>query len=160
MTLYELTEAMRFFDLEIDEETGEIMNGDELDLLQMDFDQKLKNCVYWYKNQKAEADALKAEKMKLAKRQQTAERKVEWMKRYIAECLGEGKKFAPEDDVTVRISWRKSKTVECEDVFQVPDEYLRYKEPELDKKRVTDALKAGEVVPGCELVEKQNIQIK
>ena len=58
MTLYELTEAMRFFDLEIDEETGEILNGDELDLLQMDFDQKLKNCVYWYKNQKAEADAL------------------------------------------------------------------------------------------------------
>ena len=45
-------------------------------------------------------------------------------------------------------------------MFQVPDEYLRYKEPELDKKRVTDALKAGEVVPGCELVEKQNIQIK
>ena len=160
MTLYELTEAMRFFDLEIDEETGEILNADELDQLQMDFDQKLKNCVYWYKNQKAEAEALKAEKMKLAKRQQTAERKVEWMKDYIAGCLGEGVKFAPEDDVTVRIGWRKSKTVECENIYDVPDDYLRYKMPELDKKKVTDALKAGEAVPGCELVEKQNIQIK
>ena len=160
MTLYELTEAMRFFDLEIDEETGEILNADELDQLQMDFDQKLKNCVYWYKNQKAEAEALKAEKMKLAKRQQTAERKVEWMKTYIAGCLGEGVKFAPEDDVTVRIGWRKSKTVECENIYDVPDDYLRYKMPELDKKKVTDALKAGEAVPGCELVEKQNIQIK
>ena len=160
MTLYELTEAMRHFDLEIDEETGEIQNADELDQLQMDFEQKLKNCVYWYKNKKAEAEALKAEKMKLAKRQQTAERKVEWMKNYIAGCLGEGKKFAPEDDVTVRIGWRKSKTVECENIYDVPDDYLRYKMPELDKKKVTDALKAGETVPGCELVEKQNIQIK
>ena len=160
MTLYELTEAMRNFDLEVDEETGEILNADELDLLELEHEQKLKNCVYWYKNQKAEAEALKAEKMKLAKRQQTAERKVEWMKHYIAECLGEGKDFKPEDDVTVRISWKKSRSVECEDVYKVPDEFLRYKMPELDKKKVTDALKAGEDVPGCELIEKQNIQIK
>ena len=160
MTLYELTEAMRFFDLEIDEETGEIMNGDELDLLQMDFDQKLKNCVYWYKNQKAEADALKAEKMKLAKRQQTAERKVEWMKRYIAECLGEGKKFAPEDDVTVRISWRKSDVVVCPDIYAVPDEYVRYKEPELNKAMVRKDINNGITVTGCELEHKMNIQIK
>ena len=160
MTLYELTEAMRFFDLEIDEETGEILNGDELDLLQMDFEQKLKNCVYWYKNQKAEAEALKAEKMKLAKRQQTAERKVEWMKRYIAECLGEGKKFAPEDDVTVRISWRKSQSVYCDNIYDVSDEYLRYKEPELDKAKVKKALSEGETVEGCELVTNMSIQIK
>lgn len=159
MTLYELSEAMRNFDLIIDEDTGEILNADELDLLQMEHDEKLKNCVWFYKNIKAEADALKAEKQKLADRQKTAERKAEWMKRYIANDLG-GKDFKPEDDVTVRVSWRKSKQVDCEDVYKVPDDYLRYKEPELDKKKVTDALKSGEVVPGCTLVEKQNIQIK
>ena len=160
MTLYELTEMMRDFDLEIDEETGEILNADELDLLQLDFNEKLKNCVYWYKNTKAEAEALKAEKQKLAKRQQTAERKVEWMKRYIADCLGEGKKFAPEDDPTVRIGWRKTQSVECADIYQVSDEYLRYKEPELDKARVKKALSDGEIVDGCELVTKMSIQIK
>lgn len=159
MTLYELSEAMRNFDLLIDEDTGEILNADDLDLLQLEHDEKLKNCVWFYKNIKAEADALKAEKQKLADRQKAAERKAEWMKRYIAADLS-GKDFKPEDDVTVRVSWRKSKQVDCEDVYKVPDDYLRYKEPELDKKKVMDALKAGEVVPGCTLVEKQNIQIK
>lgn len=159
MTLYELSEAMRNFDLEIDEETGEILNADELELLQLEHELKLKNCVWWYKNIKAEAEALKAEKMKLAKRQQIAERKAEWMKQYLADDL-HGESFKPEDDVTVRVSWRKSESVECPDVFKVPDEYLRYKEPELDKAKVKKAIKAGEEVTGCTIVEKNNIQIK
>ena len=159
MTLYELNEAMRNFDLEIDEDTGEILNANELDLLALEHELKLKNCVYWYKNVKAEADALKAEKMKLAKRQQIAERKAEWMKEYIAYDLN-GKDFKPEDDVTVRVGWRKSKTVECADIFRVPDEYLRYKEPELDKAKVKKAIADGIEVDGCTIVEKNNIQIK
>lgn len=159
MTLYELSEAMRNFDLDVDEETGEILNADELDMLQMEHDLKLINCVHWYKNVKAEAEALKAEKKKLADRQATAERKAEWMKRYIADDLG-GKPFAPEEDVTVKVGWRKSKSVECEDVYKVPDEYLRYKEPELDKTRIRKALEAGETVEGCSLVTKENIQIR
>lgn len=159
MKLYELSEAMRNFELEIDEETGEILNAEELDLLAMEHELKLKNCVYYYKNMKAEAEALKAEKQKLAKRQQTAERKVEWIKGYIANDLA-GKDFKPEDDVTVRVSWRKSTEVTCKDIFNVPDEYLRFKEPELDKVKIKKAINAGEKVSGCELIEKRNIQIK
>lgn len=159
MTLYELNEAMRNFDLEIDEETGEILNADELEMLTLEHDIKLKNCVWWYKNIKAEAEALKLEKMKLAKRQQTAERKAEWMKAYIDADLC-GKSFKPEDDVTVNVSYRKSKVVECEDIYRVSDEYLRYKEPELDKTKVKKAIADGIKVDGCTIVEKNNIQIK
>ena len=159
MTLYELTEEMRNFDLQIDEDTGEISNAEDLDQLITDRNEKLKNCVLWYKNQKSEADALKVEKMKLAKRQQEAERKAEWMKNYLESCL-DGEKFEPEDDVRIRVSYRKSESVECSDIFQVDDQYLRFKEPELDKAKIKKALKAGEEVKGCTLIEKQNIQIK
>lgn len=159
MTLYELNEAMRNFILEIDEDTGEILNADELDLLALEHNEKLKNCVWWYKNKKAEAEALKAEKMKLAKRQQTAERQAEWMKDYIDADL-DGKDFKPEDDVTVNVTYRKSKVVECSNIYDVPDDYLRYKEPELDKAKVKKAFKEGIDVDGCEIVEKNNIQIK
>ena len=159
MTLYELTEEMRNFDLQIDEDTGEISNAEDLDQLITDRNEKLKNCVLWYKNQKAEADALKVEKMKLAKRQQEAERKAEWMKNYLESCL-DGEKFEPEDDVRIRVSYRKSESVECSDIFQVDDQYLRFKEPELDKTKIKKALKAGEKVDGCQLVTKMNIQIK
>ena len=159
MTLYELSEAMRNFELQIDEETGEILNAEELDLLAIDHDLKLKNCVWWYKNKKAEAEALKAEKMKLAARQKTAERQAEWMKDYIDMDL-DGKPFKPEDDVTVNVAYRKSTTVECTSIFDVPDEYLRYKEPELDKEKIKKAFKEGIDVEGCRIVEKNNIQIK
>ena len=101
-------------------------------------------------------DELKEEKMKLQKRQQIAEKKAESMKKYIAYCL-QGEKFAPKDDVRVRVTYRKSETVQCADIYRVPDDYLRYKEPELDKTKVKKALKAGEKVEGCTLIEKQNI---
>ena len=159
MTLYELTDSMRNFELEIDEETGEIVNADELDELEMERTEKLKNCVRYYKNVKAEADALKAEKAKLANRQKSAEKRAEWIKDYIAMNLN-GEPFAPEDDPTIKCGWRKSETVECENVFDVPEEFLTYKEPVLDKTKVRKAINAGETVSGCRLVEKQNLQIK
>ena len=162
MTLYELTEAMANFDFEVDEETGEITNADELDQLQLDRDEKLKNCVYYYKNLMAEADALKNEKQKLQQRQQIATKKAERMKSYIDYCLG-GEKFAPADDATVKVTYRKSEAVEFAEgcnIFDVPDDFLRYKEPELDRNKVKKAIKDGGQVNGCKLVEKQNIQIK
>lgn len=159
MTLYELNEAMRNFDLEIDEETGEILNADELDMLVLEHDMKLKNCVYYYKNAKAEAEALKAEKQKLAARQKTAERKAEWMSKYIAADLC-GKDFKPEDDVTVKVTWRKSKSVECDDITKVPGEYLRFREPELDKSKIKKALDGGAEIEGCRIITNNNIQIK
>lgn len=159
MTLYELNEALQNFELQIDEETGEVLNADELDLLELEHELKLKNCVWWYKNKKAEAEALKAEKMKLAARQKSAERQAEWMLNYIDMDLN-GKPFKPTDDVTVNVAYRKSKTVECDNIFDVPDDYLRYEEPKLDKTKIKKAFKEGINVAGCRIVEKNNIQIK
>lgn len=159
MTLYELTDAMRNFELEIDEETGEILNAEELDLLEIEHKLKLRNCVYYYKNKMAEADALKKEKQKLAERQKSAERQAEWIKQYIAADL-DGEDFKPDEDVTVKVTWRKSKSVECDDITKVPAEYLRFKEPELDKTKIRKAFKEGIDVEGCREVENNNIQIK
>ena len=38
--------------------------------------------------------------------------------------------------------------------------YFKYKEPEIAKKELGDALKQGEEIPGIELVENKNLQIK
>lgn len=159
MTLYELTDAMRNFELEIDEETGEILNGEELDLLEIEHKLKLRNCVYYYKNKMAEAEALKKEKQKLAARQKAAERQAEWIKQYIAADL-DGEDFKPDEDVTVKVTWRKSESVECDDIYKVPDEYLRHKEPELDKSKIKKAIRDGVDIDGCRIVKNNNIQIK
>jgi hypothetical protein len=42
----------------------------------------------------------------------------------------------------------------------IPDEYLRVKEPEVNKTDLKKALKAGKQIAGVYIVENQNIQIK
>ena len=42
----------------------------------------------------------------------------------------------------------------------VPVEFLKLREPELDKTAVKKAIKAGEEIPGCALVTRQNLTIK
>ena len=53
---------------------------EELEALQMDRDEKLDNCIWFYKSRKAMAAALKDEKKAIERRQKTAEREAESMK--------------------------------------------------------------------------------
>ena len=63
--LYELTAQLENFELEVDEETGEITNLDELDALQLERDEKIENIALWVKNLTADAAAIKAEAQNL-----------------------------------------------------------------------------------------------
>lgn len=155
-TLYDLAVELANFKLDIDEETGEVLNADELDNLQMARDEKIEGICLWIKNLKADAAAYKAEKDSFAKKQKAAENKAEALRNYIQYILA-GEKFKTN---RVAISYRKSDQIECPDIAAVDDDYLRYKEPELDKAKIKEALKNGIKVKGCTLVERQNMQIR
>lgn len=154
--LYDLVREIEDFEFEIDEETGEILNAEDLDNLELEKNEKLEQLCLWIKNLRSDAAAYKAEKDSFAKKQKAAENEAESIKNYIAYILA-GEKFKT-DRVTV--SYRKSEQVECLDMSLVDDDYLRFKEPELDKTKIKKALKEGVKVGGCMLVEKQNMQIK
>ena len=77
MTLYELNQELMNFDLEIDEETGEILNAEDLDKLEMERDVKIENIGLWIKNLLSDAEELKREKESLYKREQAAKKKAE-----------------------------------------------------------------------------------
>ena len=47
MNLYELNKAIADFDLEIDEETGEVLNADELDQITLARDEKIENIAFF-----------------------------------------------------------------------------------------------------------------
>ena len=156
--LYELSQALEGFEYEFDEETGEFLNADELDKLVADRDEKVLNCIFYMLNKQAEAEALKNEKMKLGKRQAQAEKSVESMKKYISSCLG-GMPWKSDDGVH-KVSYRKSEVVTVpENVFDLDDEYLNYKEPTPNKEAIKKAIKSGIEIDGCELIEKKNVQI-
>lgn len=154
--LYDLVREIEDFEFEIDEETGEILNANDLDNLELEKNEKIEQLCLWFKNLKSDASAYKAEKDSFAKKQKAAENKAESIKNYIAYILA-GENFKT-DRVTV--SYRRSEQVECPDMSLVDDDYLRFKEPELDKTKIKKALKDGVKVGGCMLVERQNMQIK
>lgn len=78
-SLYEINSQIeQAWGAAVDPDTGEIINEDalqELDGLTMQREEKLENLALFYKNLSAEAEALKAEKMRLAARQAAAEKK-------------------------------------------------------------------------------------
>ena len=155
-TLYELVKEIEDFQFDIDEETGEILNFDELDALQLEKDTKVENICLLIKNLRSDAEAYKVEKNSFELKRKQAENKADRLTAYVAYILA-GDKFKSSK---VNVSYRKSEKVICPDLLEVEPDYLRYKEPELDKKKIKDAIKAGVKVKGCYMEESLNIQIK
>ena len=157
MKLYEINQAILNC---IDLETGEIIDTEQLDKLTMERETKLENVACWIKELKAEAEALKAEKMAFAKRQQVAENKMESLKKYLAYAL-DGQAFKT---TRASVTFRKSQAVEITDIYKLDENYLRYKEPEADKTAIKEALKEaikqGKTVAGATLVENTSVIIK
>lgn len=152
MTIYEIDSQI--LDC-IDEETGEVLSVERLEKLMQDKEQKIESVALWYKNTVAEADAIKAEIQNLTARKKHDEKLAESLKVYLSNALG-GQKFRTPK---VSISYRKSSSVEVEDVYSLPPEFLVFK-PEPAKTDIKNALIAGNEVSGAKLVTKSNIQIK
>jgi hypothetical protein len=61
----------------------------------------------------------------------------------------------------IKLSFRKSESVEVDDINSLPAMYKTIKLTETpDKKLIKDSLKLGKEIPGCKLVENNNLQIK
>lgn len=140
----------------IDVETGEILDCEKLDELEAARDVKIENIALYIKNLNAEAAALKAEKEAFAKRQKTAENRAESLKKYLSDCLA-GEKFKT---TKVNISFRSSESLAIEEGAEIPEEFLRFKEPEVNKTDLKKAIAEGLVINGVSIVKNQNIQIK
>ena len=153
MNLYEIDSAI----LEcVDIESGEVFDEAKFEELSLTRDAKIENICLWIKNLKAEAEALKAEKDAFAQRQKAAENKMENLKRYISGYL-EGTPFK---SAKVNVSFRKSESLDIAEGAVIPEEYLKYKEPDIDKVGLKTAVKRGLCIEGVSIVENSNIQIK
>lgn len=153
MNLYEINEAILGC---IDDETGEILDADRLEHLNIERDEKIENVALWIKNLEAEATALKAEKLAFAERQAKAEKKVESLKKYLLSSL-EGVNFK---STKAAVTFRKSQKVEIPDIFKLDENYLKYSEPTADKAAIKKAIQAGQTVEGATLTESMSVSIK
>ena len=161
MNLYEIDQAILD---QVDPETGEILDYEAFSELKMAREEKIEGMALWHKNLTAEATAIQAEEISLAERRKALEKKAASLKAYLTELLS-GSKFST---ARVACSFRKSKSVEIQDeaefIRRMEEtqhfEYLKFSPPTVNRTEITNAIKAGQTVPGAQLVEKNNLSIK
>ena len=158
MKLYEIDNAI--LDC-IDLETGEVIDTERLDALNMERDAKIENVACWIKDLRAENEAIKSEKQKLDSRRKVNDNKIESLMGWLNYALN-GTKFKTGK---CAISFRTSESVEVteeglEALMKEHDELLTYKAPEPNKTAIKQALKDGLSVAGVQLVHNVSTIIK
>lgn len=158
--IYEMNAQIEsLLDSMIDEDTGEVNEEalEQLEQLEADKDEKIKNTGLFIKNRMAFADALSKEIDALKKRRQAVLNSVARAMDYADYAL-EGK---PKEFAEVKFGYMASQSVDIVNEDLVPDEYCVYKtERKPQKTEIKKLLKNGKEVPGCVLVDKNNLQIK
>ena len=164
MTLFEINKAIEnALENAIDQETGEIdfeKYEAEIEALGIEREEKIKNTALLILNLRAEAKMQEEQEKKFKERKQALQNKEKRiLERLQFDLKGESFKCTE-----VVISYRKSKSVEVvdEEAFnasEINPEFIKV-ETSLNKTAIKQAIERGEVVAGCAIVEKQNIQIK
>lgn len=158
MNLYEMTTAAAsLYELltsgEIDEQTF----ADTL--AAMGSEEKLESYCVVIRQLEADAEALKAEKDRIYKKQQVAENSIARMKSAMVDFMSAQEcKKTKAGIFTVSLS--ESKAVNITDENKVPARFLVEQPPKVDKKAIREELMAGGEVAGCELKTNQGVRIK
>jgi len=152
LKLYEIDSAIEAL---VDPDTGELLDFEEFERMQMERDKKIEGVLRWYKNEIAEANAIKAEAAALTERAQAKQKKAEGIKGYLQYATA----GTPFKCAVGEISYRSSQAVVISEDVELPDEYMRIKR-EPDKKALAEILKQGTFIPGVELVSRTNMTIK
>ena len=156
-TLYEITDKyLKVLDnLEIDEETGEILNAEELDELSGAFEEKSEAVACYIKNSEVFIGDLN-----LAKRRKQTEKRIDYLKNVLTACLDAAGRDKVET-TKVRVSFRKSVAVSIDDEKALPADFVvETVTTKPDKTAIKEAIQSGQEVSGASLVENRNLQIK
>lgn len=162
MTLYEIESAILNC---VDQETGEIIDAEALNALQMERDKKIEGVALWVKDLRAEAEAIGNEVKSLNARKKAAENKAERLKQWLGDALA-GEIFKSSK---VRVSYTHNSRLKVDDEQKVIDflqysnEYfdcLRIADPEINKDKLKSAIKAGAEIPGATIEPTESVVIK
>ena len=160
MKLYEIDYKIREFWDKIIEQGGELTEEDmlELESLEVAKDEKVKAYGVIIREISGEIAECKAEIKRIKEIADKRERNLERLKNTLKDFMlnNDMPKF---ESLEVNISFRKSKALEIGEQADIPVEFMKIKS-EPDKTAITDFIKNGGVLEGCQLVERSNIQIK
>lgn len=154
MTLYELTEELHRLQMWLEEEDADEDQAlaDTLEMVAQDFEQKADGYGCVIRNLEADAAEIKAqeailkEEMKrLSARREGIEKQTDRLKEALRGALeATGKKNLKTEKFTFGTRSSSSVVIDAQNVFDIPDDFLRYKDPEPDKTAIKEFLKDNE----------------
>lgn len=169
MHLYEISENFRTVSAMLEDEDPEVQAAakDTLEAIQGEFSDKADNIACLIKELKADAEAIKEEADKLSQRAKAKKSKADWLSRYLLEEMqktGSTKLETTRNVVSIR---KSAPALKFQDeraflnwaIFD-HEEFVRQKEPEINKTAVKEALKAGQEVPGVALESGVSLVVK
>ena len=158
MHLYELTGNI----LKLQEmlEAGEINEKIYNDTLEsLDIGQKVENICYVIRNLQADADKFKAEKDRIAAKQQTAENGVKRLKESLLNYLQVTNQSKVKSGI-FSVGIGSTEKVVVTDGSKIPQEFLIEQQPKIDLTGLKKALKKGEHIDGITIENNQHIRIR
>ena len=168
LSLYGITEEMRNLDelweMAINEETGEIIDGDVLDKLQNEIEVYLQDksagIVKYYKNRGYFIDVVDQEIKKLQALKKTAENKQNNFEKYIKMCM-EKMGLSKIETENGSLSLRNSESVFIENEKVIPKEFTTIvQEIKISKADIKKAIKEGKIVPGASLTQNRYLVVR
>lgn len=177
--LFEIEQSMmNLLEYGVDDSTGEIIETEEdfnnlYNSIQLDIQTKIDNSNCLCKLIDGELEVIDKEIKRLQTEKKSRENKKEWIKKNVdnfirrqftdengnldSEGLNKYKLELPHS----KISYRKSESVEVNDVSLLPKEYRKEKiEVFADKVELKKVLKSGKEINGAKLVTNINMQVK
>ena len=162
MNIYQIQNEYLLLINQIIENGGEVTPQQELNL-QITRDQlqdKGTNYAFVIKKLDAECDIIDAEIKRLTELKKVRQNACERLKSNISNAMHTFEVDKIESPL-IKLSFRKSQSVNVSDVNSLPGEYKTIKVTEqADKIKIKQALLNGEVIEGCEIINSQNLQIK
>ena len=160
-TLYEikgeLDNCFKQDDMVVNGQTGEVFDSEYLDHLNMQLDEKIDNIAAFIKNLTADNGNCDEQIAYFQNRKKQNTKRIEWLKKYLADNLGT-KKYVTK---RAEVSFRNTKAVEIVDENKLPDEYKKIKTTYTpDKKSIKQAIESGNPVEGAELVVRRSTIVK
>lgn len=167
MKLYEIAETYnRFMQAVEDGDVPEECIEDTLEAIQDELEDKVDNIACLIKSLVAETEAMKAEKKNLEARMKAKANLAERLKAYVSDTM-RNSGINKIETVRNKLSFRKSSSLYIENESEfiamalAENEMLvRRGKIEINKEVVKDYLVSGVVIPGAEIRENYNLQIK
>ena len=163
MKLYDISNNLLVLQTMLDNAADELDRQcaiDTLESVEFDFNEKIENIVKLIRNWEGEAVAIENEKKRLSNRADSLNKNIAKLKEYMYTELKKLDRDKVQTDLFTVSVKKNPKKVVVLDLLSVPVDYLKFQEPQVDKRKIMQDLNLGKEVAGVTIEQDESLVIK